>query len=80
MTQPRLSIVIVNYNYAAFVGEALESALGQDQIGGIAGVEVIVVDDASTDGSRAVIDGYADRVTAIHRSVNGGMSAAVSVR
>lgn len=69
-----LSIVIVNYNYAAFVGEAIESALGQ----GVAGVEVIVVDDASTDGSCAVIDRYAERVAVVHRPVNGGMSAAVN--
>lgn len=69
----RFSIVIVNYNYAAFVGQAIESALAQTLP-----CEVIVVDDASTDGSRAVIARYADRVTPVFRDANGGMSAAVN--
>jgi glycosyltransferase involved in cell wall biosynthesis len=54
----RLSVVIVNYNYERFVGAAIESALSVDWND----VEVVVVDDGSTDGSRAVIEGYADRV------------------
>ena len=54
----RLSIIIANYNYEQYVASAIQSALDlrwED-------VEVIVVDDGSTDGSRAVIDGFADRV------------------
>ncbi|WP_375396525.1 glycosyltransferase family 2 protein [uncultured Sphingomonas sp.] len=74
MTTPRFAIVIVNYNYAAFVGTAIDSALAQT----LPGVEVIVVDDCSTDNSRAVIEGYADRVTPVFRPANGGMSAAVN--
>jgi glycosyltransferase involved in cell wall biosynthesis len=58
---PGVSIVIPNYNYERFVGEASESALAQDH----PDCEVIVVDDCSTDGSRAIIEGYGDRVRAI---------------
>jgi glycosyltransferase involved in cell wall biosynthesis len=46
-----VSIVIANYNYAAFVDDAVRSALTQTH----AGVEVIAVDDGSTDESRAVL-------------------------
>ena len=74
MTQPRVAIVIINYNYAAYLRQAIDSALAQT----MAGCEVIVVDDASTDGSAAVIAGYGDRVVPVLRSVNGGMSAAVN--
>jgi glycosyltransferase involved in cell wall biosynthesis len=54
----RLSIVIVNYNYEQYVGAAIESALAVEWDD----VEVVVVDDGSTDGSRAVIETYADRL------------------
>ena len=60
----RLSVVIPNYNYARFVGDAIDSALGLDW----PHVEVIVVDDGSTDGSRAVIEAYGPRITALFRS------------
>ena len=46
-----VSVVIANYNMARFVGQAVSSVLEQTS----APVEVIVVDDGSTDGSREVI-------------------------
>jgi glycosyltransferase involved in cell wall biosynthesis len=54
----RLSVVIANYNYEFYVGAAIDSALALEWDD----VEVVVVDDGSTDGSAAVIEGYADRV------------------
>jgi Glycosyl transferase family 2 len=66
-----VSVVIPNYNYARYVGQAIESALGLDW----PHVEVIVVDDGSTDESRAVIERYRERVTIVHQE-NGGQTAA----
>jgi hypothetical protein len=66
-----VSIIVVNHNYGRFVAEAVESALGQTY----ERVEVIVVDDGSTDGSRAVIDRYGDRVVAVPKE-NGGQASA----
>lgn len=57
MTAPRFSIVICNYNYGRFVGEAIESCLAQTYPPGL--YDVIVVDDGSMDESRAVIASYA---------------------
>ena len=57
----RLSVVIVNYNYEDYVGAAIESALTLEW----PDLEVIVVDDGSTDGSREVIARYAGRITAL---------------
>jgi glycosyltransferase involved in cell wall biosynthesis len=66
-----VSVVIPNYNYGAFVGSAIESALALDW----PEVEVIVVDDGSTDDSRTVIAGYVDRVITIYQE-NAGQAAA----
>jgi len=70
-TRPGVSIVIPNYNYAGFVGAAIESALAQTH----PLTEVIVVDDGSTDGSRAVIEGYGHRITAILQANAGQLAA-----
>ena len=54
----RLSVVIANYNYEHYVATAIESALALRWDD----VEIVVVDDGSTDGSPAVIASYSDRV------------------
>jgi glycosyl transferase family 2 len=59
----RLSVIIANWNYEDFVGDAIASALAIDW----ADKEVIVVDDASTDGSRSVIEGFGGRIAAHFR-------------
>ena len=52
MERPALSVLINNYNYARFVGRAIDSVLNQDA----RNVEIIVVDDGSTDQSRSVLE------------------------
>ncbi|MEM9088847.1 MAG: glycosyltransferase [Cyanobacteria bacterium P01_F01_bin.53] len=66
-----VSIVINNYNYAEFLEEAILSALNQSS----KSVEVIVVDDGSTDGSRAIIEAYKNRIIPIFKQ-NGGQASA----
>ncbi|MBD2109840.1 glycosyltransferase [Nodosilinea sp. FACHB-13] len=65
------SIIINNFNYDRFLSQAIDSALAQTY----AYVEVIVVDDGSTDGSRQIIESYGDRITAIFQA-NGKQGAA----
>jgi len=60
----RLSVIIPNYNYGEFVGHAIDSALALDW----PDVEVIVVDDGSTDHSAEVIRGYGNRVIAVFQA------------
>ena len=68
---PLVSILINNYNYARFVGEAIDSALGQEY----PQVEVIVVDDGSTDDSREIITSFGDRIRCVFQR-NSGQAAA----
>src|SRR5271169_1275823 len=67
----RLSVIIANYNYRDFVGAAIESALAVDW----PDKEVIVVDDASTDDSRGVIEGFSGRVAAYFRPKSNQLGA-----
>lgn len=73
MPSPLASIIINNYNYARYLRDAVDSALAQTY----GNVEVIVVDDGSTDNSRQVIESYGDRIRAIFKP-NGGQPSAVN--
>jgi glycosyltransferase involved in cell wall biosynthesis len=66
-----VSVVIPTYNYARFVGEAVESALGQTY----PSVEVIVVDDGSTDETQDVLRKFGKAIINV-RKANQGLSAA----
>jgi glycosyltransferase involved in cell wall biosynthesis len=68
---PLVSILINNYNYGRFLGAAIESALAQS----FENIEVIVVDDGSTDGSRDVMASFGPRITSILKK-NGGQASA----
>lgn len=52
-----LSVVVTNHNYGAFLGECLESCLSQSGFD----LECILVDDGSTDDSRAILSEYSKR-------------------
>ena len=72
MNSPILvSIIINNYNYDRFLAEAIDSALGQTY----EHIEVIVVDDGSTDNSRQIITEYGARILPILQP-NGKQAAA----
>lgn len=67
---PKLSFVIPTYNRVAWVGQAIESCLGQSETD----VEVVVVDDCSTDGTDELLEFYKEnpRVKLIKNEVNLG--------
>lgn len=71
MSPPRVSVVIVNYNYGRFLPAAVESVLAQSY----ADYEVLVVDDGSTDDSRSILEKYETRIRPIFQP-NRGVSAA----
>ncbi|MCP4362223.1 MAG: glycosyltransferase [Chloroflexi bacterium] len=72
----KISVYITSYNQKAYLIEAIESVLTQT----LRPHQIIVVDDASTDGSQEVIGGYATRyprlVTPIFHAQNTGVTQA----
>lgn len=71
MNAPRVTVIVANYNYARFLPDALESVLAQSY----ENCEILVIDDGSTDESRAILEGYRGRVRSIFQE-NRGVSAA----
>jgi len=71
--QPLVSVCINNYNYGRFLGSAIDSVLEQDY----SFVELVVVDDGSTDDSLLVLRAYEGRGRFISKQ-NGGQISAVN--
>jgi glycosyltransferase involved in cell wall biosynthesis len=68
-----VSVIIPTHDRVEFVGGAIETVLGQTH----EAVEVIVVNDGSTDGTERVLEAYRardERVRPFHRSVNRGIA------
>jgi hypothetical protein len=70
---PTVSVIIPLYDLRSFVAEAIESVLAQTL--DPRAMEILVVDDGSTDGGGDVVAGYAPRVRCL-RQANRGLSAA----
>lgn len=68
---PLVSVIIPAFNAERYIREAIDSVLAQTH----RDLEVIVVDDSSTDGTPALLQAYGDRIHVI-RKRNGGAAAA----
>ncbi|GMA60045.1 glycosyltransferase family 2 protein [Alicyclobacillus fastidiosus] len=66
-----VSVVIPVHNHEQFIGETIESVLNQSH----PHIQIIVVDDGSTDGTRNILETYKEKITVI-RQMNAGVVAA----
>ncbi len=71
MSPLSIAAIIPTYNYAHGINQAIASALNQT----LPPVEIIVVDDGSTDGTRNILDAYGSRIKYLYQQ-NRGASAA----
>lgn len=65
--QPLVSVIVAAYNAARYLAPTLESLFGQTY----ASVEIIVIDDGSTDETPEILKSYADRIQILHQANQG---------
>jgi glycosyltransferase involved in cell wall biosynthesis len=70
-TQPLVSVVIPTHNSATFIAEALNGVFAQTY----RRFEVIVIDDGSSDNTRAVLEAFGDRIRYVHQDNRGPAAA-----
>jgi glycosyltransferase involved in cell wall biosynthesis len=69
---PIVSFIVASYNYEKFIGTAIQSIIDQT----VSDIEILVIDDASTDRSRQVIEGFSDpRIQLYVNETNMGPSS-----
>ncbi|CAA7600336.1 Glycosyl transferase family 2 [Acididesulfobacillus acetoxydans] len=73
MLMPKVSVLIPTYNYARYLGAALGSVLDQSY----PNLEIIVVDDGSTDNTREILRPWGARIRYIYEE-NGGTARALN--
>jgi glycosyltransferase involved in cell wall biosynthesis len=71
---PAVSVVIPSYNHASFIAEAVNSVLNQS----VRDLELIVIDDGSTDTSLSVLAGFSDPRLKVISQTNQGAHAAIN--
>ena len=75
--KPLVSAIVTSYNHAEYLDQRMESLLEQTY----GNIEIIVIDDCSTDGSREVLENYRgdSRVNLILLEENGGYASACNL-
>jgi glycosyltransferase involved in cell wall biosynthesis len=71
ITDKLVSVIIPNYNYARYVGQAIESVINQTYLN----IEIIVVNNGSTDNSLEILEGFGQRIHLVNQE-NLGQSGA----
>ena len=68
---PGISVIILTYNSAAFLPQAIESVL----VHGYAPIELIVVDDGSTEDIEAILKPFLNKITYVQQENSGSAAA-----
>jgi glycosyltransferase involved in cell wall biosynthesis len=73
----KVTVIIPSYNREKYIRETIDSALAQTY----ENIEIVVVDDGSTDRSRGILQGYGNRIRLLEHEgrANRGQSAAINL-
>ncbi len=71
MPKPLVSVLIATYNMEQYIEETINSVLAQDY----QPIQIVVVDDGSSDNTREVLSKYGERIEYYHQAASGGPSA-----
>ena len=72
---PKVTVLMPIYNGERYLGEAIDSILGQT----LRDFELLIIDDGSTDGSRGIIESYSDsRINLVRNDCNLGLVATLN--
>jgi len=74
VTAPRVSVVMAVHDGARWLREAVDSALGQT----LADLELIAIDDGSTDATADILAGYRDRRLTVVRQARAGLTRSLN--
>ena len=72
---PSISIIVTNYNYSKYLPRCIRSCCSQKHVN----VEVIVVDDCSTDNSLKILKVFKDEIKIIKNEKNLGVAASSNI-
>ena len=77
VNNPKVTVIIPCYNREDYIRETVDSVLNQTY----SNIELICVDDGCTDGTREILDNYADTIIVLEHAgrVNKGQSAAINL-
>jgi glycosyltransferase involved in cell wall biosynthesis len=75
VSTPLITVLITTYNYGRFIEQAIESVFSQDYP--LDKIEILVVDDGSTDDTCERVKKYGSRIEYIYKS-NGGQASALN--
>lgn len=68
--KPLVSVIVATFNRAQFIGKCIDSILEQSY----PNIEVIIVNDCSTDNTKEVLELYSDSVKVVHNKKNMGVA------
>ena len=71
---PQVSVIIPAYNAGAFIGQAVASALASREVI----IEVIVIDDGSTDDTWQVLEGFGEAIRRVRQNQGRSLQSAKS--
>jgi glycosyltransferase involved in cell wall biosynthesis len=77
MDKIEISVIITNYNYSNYLNRSIRSAFVQNYP--VEKYEILVIDDASSDNSKEIIESFGNLITKMYLKTNVGLAKARNI-